>query len=401
MGRSNASGRWIFLISLIIVGLCLGLISAAEGSISLEEEIKHRSIELKTLSAQIRKNREKRRKAAEQEQSILSALQEIEDHIRLRGKKLDVLRLKIQKKDEQMDQLGLEIKALQQSMSEKKKVITKRMRELYKEGTGTTISILLSAKNTEDFEKRVHYLKWDTKRQQQFLEQFKKKVNELDDKNQEFDQVRTEWSLKKEELFQELLKVREEKQSKKILLTSIQTDRLIYEKAASELDEASRQLQSLLKDLRKRHSEDKDKKGFARQKGRLIWPNPGEVVAFFGKQKHPKFDTYIFRKGIDIRPDPRESVKAVYSGKVIYADWFRGYGMVIILDHGDNYYSLYAHLADLMVSVGDSAKKNKVIGRVGDTGLVQGNRLYFEIRYQGEPMDPLAWLSKRPQGGKR
>ena len=86
---------------------------------------------------------------------------------------------------------------------------------------------------------------------------------------------------------------------------------------------------------------------------------------------------------------------AVYAGHVVYTGWFKGYGNLIILDHGHEYYTLYAHVAEILVKEGDDVRQSQRIGTVGDTGSLAGARLYFEVRYQGKPQDPEHWLRQR------
>ena len=86
---------------------------------------------------------------------------------------------------------------------------------------------------------------------------------------------------------------------------------------------------------------------------------------------------------------------AVYGGHVLYTGWFRGYGNLIIVDHGGNYYTLYAHAAEVKVREGDEVKQGQAIGTVGDTGSLQGARLYFEVRHEGKSQDPAQWLQPR------
>jgi murein hydrolase activator len=131
-------------------------------------------------------------------------------------------------------------------------------------------------------------------------------------------------------------------------------------------------------------------------RGRLAWPADGKVVAEYGAQVHPRFGTKTFRNGIDIEVAEGTDIKAVYPGHVVYTGWFRGYGNLIIVDHGGEYYTLYAHAADIKVNEGDEVKQGQSIGTVGDTGSLQGPRLYFEVRHQGKPQDPAQWL--RPKG---
>ena len=95
-------------------------------------------------------------------------------------------------------------------------------------------------------------------------------------------------------------------------------------------------------------------------------------------------------------PPLGQQIQVVHDGTVLYADWFRGYGKLIIVDHGEEFYSLYAHASDLLVQVGDAVRVGQLIARVGETGSLEGPQLYFEVRYRGEPQDPLAWLSPHP-----
>jgi septal ring factor EnvC (AmiA/AmiB activator) len=136
--------------------------------------------------------------------------------------------------------------------------------------------------------------------------------------------------------------------------------------------------------------------GFAAWRGRLLWPADGKVVGGYGAQVHPRFGTKTFRNGIDIDVAEGTSIVAVYAGRVLHTGWFRGYGNLIIVDHGGEYYTLYAHVADVKVKEGDEISQGQVIGTVGDTGSLQGPRLYFEVRHEGKPQDPAQWL--RPRG---
>jgi septal ring factor EnvC (AmiA/AmiB activator) len=135
--------------------------------------------------------------------------------------------------------------------------------------------------------------------------------------------------------------------------------------------------------------------GFAALRGRLGWPVAGKVVGDYGAQIHPRFGTKTFRHGIDIGVPEGTRIVAVAPGHVLYTGWFRGYGNLIILDHGGEYYTLYAHAADIRVTEGDEIRQGQVIGAVGDTGSLEGARLYFEVRHQGRPQDPTQWLVPR------
>jgi septal ring factor EnvC (AmiA/AmiB activator) len=118
-------------------------------------------------------------------------------------------------------------------------------------------------------------------------------------------------------------------------------------------------------------------------------------VSFFGRQKHPTFNTYVQRKGIEIRTVEGSLIHAVMTGSVVYADWLKGYGLVIILDHANGFFSLYAHASKILAKAGEQVAEGQPIGETGDTGMIGENTLYFELREGAEPVDPLHWLAKR------
>ncbi|MEE8612818.1 MAG: peptidoglycan DD-metalloendopeptidase family protein, partial [Nitrospirales bacterium] len=138
------------------------------------------------------------------------------------------------------------------------------------------------------------------------------------------------------------------------------------------------------------------RKGQRPEVGSLLWPAEGEVVTLFGRQKHPTFETYVNKKGIEIRTGEGSKIRAVSSGNVVYADWLKGYGLVVILDHNNGFFSLYAHASQLLVKDSDRVQVGQVIGETGESGLTDKNILYFELRKGTEPVDPLRWLVKRP-----
>jgi septal ring factor EnvC (AmiA/AmiB activator) len=116
----------------------------------------------------------------------------------------------------------------------------------------------------------------------------------------------------------------------------------------------------------------------------------GRVKVPFGLRKHTRFDTFTVQNGIEIEAPAEAAVHAVHEGTVVFADMFKGYGLMVILDHGGKHHSLYAHLGELRVKQGQKLQAGEVVGTVG-AGL-EGPGLYFEMRFQGRPEDPQEWL---------
>ena len=129
---------------------------------------------------------------------------------------------------------------------------------------------------------------------------------------------------------------------------------------------------------------------FRELKGSLRLPVRGELANQFGS---PRQGSGVAWKGVLIRARPGEEVRAVAGGRVVFADWLRGFGNLLILDHGDGYLSLYAYNESLLRQVGDRVGSGEPIGTVGSSGGSEETGLYFEIRFQGRPIDPLSWTA--------
>ncbi|OGL15370.1 MAG: hypothetical protein A3G97_10125, partial [Candidatus Rokubacteria bacterium RIFCSPLOWO2_12_FULL_69_21] len=190
------------------------------------------------------------------------------------------------------------------------------------------------------------------------------------------------------------------------LLARVRDERAYHERMVGELTEASRRLEAFIRELQAKQRKlakvppprggvEPPGVGFGTLRGRLPWPTEGRIITTYGAQVHPRFGTRTFRNGVDIEAAEGRDVAAVYAGHVVYTGWFKGYGNLIILDHGNEYYTLYAHIAEIQVREGEDVRQAQRIGTVGDTGSLAGPRLYFEVRYQGKPQDPAEWLRQR------
>lgn len=179
------------------------------------------------------------------------------------------------------------------------------------------------------------------------------------------------------------------------LLEAVKNERKNAERLAGELQRAAKRLEQELGVMHGQEGGDElVAGGFSAQRGRLPWPVPGRVEVTFGKKVDPASGMVMAQKGIDVRASFGHDVRSVFEGKVVYASWFDGFGRLLVLEHPDGFYSLYAHLESFAADVGQRINTQQVIGTVGDSGSTKGPYLYFEIRKGKEPVDPLAWLSR-------
>jgi len=185
------------------------------------------------------------------------------------------------------------------------------------------------------------------------------------------------------------------------IVASLRADSLESKRAIRELEQADQSLSKLIRQMQISQSS-----GFAALKGRLPMPTEGTVEVGFGKVVNPKFNTVTVQKGWDVRAPWGTQVKAIAAGQVAYAGWLRGYGNVLIVDHGGGFHTLVAHLDSISRGVGEVVRSGDVVGTVGETGSLKGAYLYFEIRLDGEAVDPAAWVgasgsAKARASGKR
>jgi septal ring factor EnvC (AmiA/AmiB activator) len=174
----------------------------------------------------------------------------------------------------------------------------------------------------------------------------------------------------------------------KDLLASVSAEQNRMSRVIAELEQTEKELAGMVSDMQSTVGIS----GFRARKGQLPFPTQGLVEVGFGKVVNPRFNTVTVQKGLDIRATEGAAVKAVGQGNVVFAGWLKGYGNLVIVDHGGNFHSLYAHLANMQVEVGNAIEEGESIGQVGDTGSLKGSFLYFEIRKGGQAVDPLPWL---------
>ena len=186
-----------------------------------------------------------------------------------------------------------------------------------------------------------------------------------------------------------------EKRVRAALLEDVRSQKHLEKAAISALQEAAGELDGVIASLT---HDDRDRRevpppgSLGTLKGLLDAPVKGKITNFFGPFKNTRYNVMNFRSGIEFKSERGEPVQAVFAGKVLFSDWFKGYGNMLIIDHGNSYCTLYAHVEELFKQKGDPVETGEVIATVGDSGTLSGPGLYFEVRHHGKPEDPQQWL---------
>jgi septal ring factor EnvC (AmiA/AmiB activator) len=272
---------------------------------------------------------------------------------------------------------------------------------MYKYGPASELEVILSHQSFAQLLARWDFLQMVAEQDRQLMEDVrdrKEQVEALETRLQgHLKQIdRTTRQTTSEN--QRLAVLRAQRQNQ---VQSIQTQRQAYEAAAAELERTARAIRTLLVQLESRRKADAAggklapaySGEFARGEGALDWPVRGNLVGRFGPETHPRFGTTINNNGIDIAADLGTPVRSVAKGRVEYtSEDYASYGPIVILDHGDGYRTLYAHLSEILVSVGQEVASGQIIGRVGDAGSLKGTELHFEVRKGGTALNPQDWL---------
>jgi septal ring factor EnvC (AmiA/AmiB activator) len=371
----------------------------------ISEKIERERKALERLKEEIETKKKHMDEAEKKRESVLQAIQDLDgDLIARRRERHDVNR-KLKNKDRELERINGDLDLLRKRIGERRTSVLARLRSQYMDGRMGYLKNLLSAEGYGDLQRRFQYLSAVSKREYDLIEAYQRDAGRLEEAEQERAHARDDMLAFKQDTERKLIEIQSLKRRKNDLLARITQEKEAYDRMVGELERSAARIDSLLKELeqRKRAAQAQPNGPRARKeasgpppgRGGLPWPADGEVVSFFGKQKHPTFATYIQRKGIEIRTEEGSAIRAVMPGNVAYADWLKGYGLVLILDHQNGFFSLYAHASKLLAKVGEQVETGQAIGETGDTGMAGENMLYFELREGAEPVDPLPWLAKR------
>jgi septal ring factor EnvC (AmiA/AmiB activator) len=370
-----------------------------------EEKIKQNEKALGQVKSRLKEELAQATAAKKKEASILVELESIERTLAAKRKELQQLDRRLRNARSQVDRLENEISRLETQRGGQEVALSQRLRALYKlHAQGGVLPAILSRTDPTTQAVSLRHLTMLASVDVKMIQEYTEASKNLGERKREMEQRRREFEALRTEVEKERAVVDRDLQRRRVLLAKVREDRAYHERMVGELQEASQRLQALLKELQQSRPKPLAKAptpetpavGFGTLKGRLPWPAEGKIVVTFGQQVHPRFGTRTFKNGVDIGADEGSAVTAVYTGLTAYAGWFKGYGNLIILDHGLGYFTLYAHVGEIHTQVGESVRQGQVIGTVGDTGSLTGPRLYFEVRYQGRPQNPEQWL--RHQG---
>ncbi len=400
------------LIAMIFSALALAIPSAeALTRQEVDQRLRQEEIRLAQIETQVSQHRQKMSETVRKEKSLLDELSVINEKTVVAAQKIVVLDLKQKKVTARIEDLETEIAMTRKDLAGVQELLQRRLLALYKYGNGTDLDLLLSMGDVQEALATTYLLKRITDQDRVFFEDLTRKSRRLEAALGELEEQRGELGKQRADLERQKKEYNQSLARRNKALEEIRRQKSNYEKAEKELVQAQTELEQRIRRLlqeKQRLAEEARRAALARpgQKpkepmptykpgGKLRWPIKGRVMSPFGTRVHPTFKTKTVHTGIDIDGKRGDPVGAAAAGEVLFAGWLRGYGQIVVLDHGGDLTTVYAHLSKISVAEGDRVTVGQTIGLVGDTGVATGHHLHFEVRVNGEARDPMRYLGGR------
>ncbi len=374
-----------------IVWFLLGCIFAPEPSFlwaartdSIEKDITQKKKSLKDLRKELTLTKEKEKEARGQETSVLESLSRIDLDLYQKERELKQMETRLSQTKERLQETKHQVTLLNQGMDRTKEEFFSRLIALYKMGRTSPETLLFASQSYPEILKIDKYLRVIIDSDAQLVETYRSQVTLKERYQGTLIEDRTQWEYSIAEVEKKRQEIQKAKAAKRSLLKSVQNQKLVYQKVIVELEERTRELQALVEKL-EREKKASAHGGFKANavKGKVSPPVQGNVLSSF-KEKG--------QNGIEIKAPLGAEVRAVLPGKILYADWFKGFGNVMIIDHGDQTFTVSGYCSQLLKKAGEDVSQGEVIALVGSAGSLKGPCLYFEIRHKGKPQDPMEWI---------
>ena len=352
---------------------------------------------LSRLNGQIKDLRTRLETEARKESSVLSSLARINLTRKLVERELAAQNVELERGRAELAAIQTNLRGLRAGIDRERESMERTLVTLYKFGRFDFFQFLLQARDIETYASESKHLALLARSQDEVvagylasLEELRAAQSALESKQRDLAEMARAASLKRQELETEARK-------NATLVQEIRRNRETYKRTLAELAESAEELQKLMaKIIAQEWVLPAAFVPLTERRGQLAWPIEGRIVTPFGYEKHPDFNTVVMNKGVEIAPAKgRSLILAVHAGKVVYADYFQGYGNLLIVDHGMTYYTLYGHCSEFLAAVGDMVRTGQPVAVVGDSGSLKGECLYFEVRYKTKALDPLQWLKRR------
>lgn len=392
----------IFSILTLILTFILFAVffSYGDSSVDLSQKIKEENQRLKKIEQQIKSIKDEINNLQKKESGYLEALHKIEKLLQDTEKELQAIEKDLEFAQKEIKIAEDEVIIEKEKLKEKTKLLEGRLRQIYKHRLTGYLEILFNSESFSDFLTRFRYIKNILSLDAEVINDIRQQMEKIEDHKINLENREEILNLLKKEVEKEKENIEFSIKGRKSIIDKIDSQKEVYLKSLKELEQSSQEIKNIIERIYKQQEGDSKEVSqkevpaitLKPKKGILALPIQGKLISGYGRQKNTEFNTDTFNSGIDISAPLGQVVHSAGAGEVIYTGTIKGYGQIIIIDHGGRTTTLYAHLSKILVDIGDRVIKEQTIGQVGDSGGISSPRLHFEVRVEGKPTDPMNWL---------
>jgi len=359
----------------------LSTAASAQQTPQAERELQQLQQQIKQTEQQVRQQRRQLQQAEQRLQAADKALAEA-------ARKLRDTQGRQQRLERESVNLNRQQQQLQQQLAEQQQLLAEQLKSAYSLGQHDYSRLLLNQQDTGRLERVLTYYQYFNQARLRQLAQINHTVSELEQVKQQLANQQQQLQTELSALQQQQQQLSEARSSQQASVNELQALLKQQGNQLSYLRQNETTLQKTINELRRLAERNRDLSGLTAGRGKYPWPLRGRVLQRFGQNRQGG----LASRGILIQGASGANVQSIADGRVIYADWLKGYGWVIVVDHGKGFMSLYGHNQSLLKQPGDNVRAGDAIAQVGASGGQADPALYFEIREKGEAVNPLNWL---------
>ncbi len=394
MRRSQPTSIPLSVASIVLTTL---LLLTASPSLFANDNEQSKEAKLLHLKKQIRDVRATLTKSTSQKNQLQRKLQKSETAIGNISRSLAKLAKQLKQQKHDLRNRQQEKKQKSRELAQQQQLLAQQIRASYAMGNQGYAKLFLNQEDPAAIGRTLIYYDYLNQSRTHNIKAIDQRIAELSHITSDIQRKQQKITAAQQQRKKEKGALEKQQRSRKAILTSIQKDIKNQSQRLVQLEQARKDLQRLLKSLSEALADIPPDVGnikqFSQLKGKLLRPTRGKVNNRFGKRR--KNGGGIKWQGITITAKTGTQVNAVHHGRVAFSDWLRGFGLLVILDHGDGYMSLYGHNESLYKDVGEWVESGETIATVGESGGQSDSGLYFEIRKNGKPQNPRPWLARK------
>lgn len=333
-------------------------------------------------------------KAEEDRSSLERQLTGIEQDISRLTRERRELRRQAEEQQQRLTELQKEEKDLNRTLGSQRESLKKQIRAAWMEGDAPAVKVLLNEIDPDKIARTMTYYEYLSRDTVQRLEVFNENLRQLRETQQEARAARVRLGKLEQDVEERQEKLTQSRSRREQTLAALDAEITDRKGEREELVADRERLEKLLREVEEAIANipsPNESDPFGSLQNRLPWPARGKVFSGYGDRYA---DGKLRRNGLLMNTEENADIKAIHYGRVVFANWLRGFGLMTIVDHGDGYMTLYGHSSSLYTSPGDWVEAGEAIAAAGRTGGTDDPALYFEIRRNGKPVNPRSWLAK-------